>query len=97
MKTLMDKKVNRTAKRLNKQVREDVFGKRFEVRQYQKTCRSEIQYYLYQFIDNKQPERNKVIERWFSGFEIITFHALDIEMNDFIVNSDFWTEYRKSE
>lgn len=93
----MDKKVNKTAKNLNRLVQRDVFGKRFEIRQYKKTCREEVQYYMYQLIDNEQPERNEIIGKWMTGFEIVEFHTLNIEMNNFIVNSDFWSKYRKSE
>lgn len=93
----MDKKVNKTAKNLNRLIQRDVFGKRFEIRQYKKTSRNEIQYYMYQLIDNEQPERNEIIGKWMTGFEIVGFHTLSIEMNNFIVNSDFWSKYRKSE
>jgi len=36
-KTLIDKKVNRVIKKLNKQIKQDVFGNRFEARQLQKS------------------------------------------------------------
>lgn len=93
-KSLEDKKVNRMARRLNKQLREDVFGRRFEVRQYRKSKTSEgIHYYIYQFIDNEQPERNK-ITHWYSSFDLLIMSPLFLEMNDFIIESDFWSKYR---
>ena len=96
-KSLMDKKVNRAVKHLNKSIREDVFGTRFELRQYRKTKGNDgIEYYLYQMIDNEQPERNTLTKGWESGYSIIHFSPLWIEMNEFIISSDFW-EKRKSE
>ena len=37
MKTLDAKKVNRNVRRLNRQLKADVFGTRFEARQYKKS------------------------------------------------------------
>lgn len=97
-KTLMDKKVNKVAKKLNKTLKEDVFGTRFEIRQYKKMKTPDgLEYYLYQCIDNEQPERNKITCGWHTGFSITEFGILHLEMNDFIVTSDFWAKYRKSE
>ncbi len=93
-KSLEDKKVNRMVKRLNKQLREDVFGRRFEVRQYRKSKTPEgIHYYMYQLIDNEQLERNE-ITHWYSSFDLLIMNPLYIEMNDFIIKSDFWSKYR---
>lgn len=94
-KTLADKKVNRCAKTLNKQIREDVFGDRFSVRQVKKTRNYDVGYYMYELIDKKCPERNSLIPKWFSEFEIINFKGLYLEMNNFIVTSDFWETYKK--
>jgi hypothetical protein len=96
MKTLMDKKVNKVAKALNRQLRQDVFKDRFEVKQYQKQRHDGIDYYLYQLIDNVEPERNQ-IQGWLSGVEITLFHKLYIEMNNFIINSSFWKTYRDNQ
>ena len=93
-KTLIDKKVNRVIKKLNKQIKQDVFGNRFEARQLQKSRLNGVTYYMYQLIDNEQPERNTVIP-WETGFAITTFHKIEMEMNNFIVNSDFWSKYNK--
>lgn len=94
-KSNIDKKVNRYVKNLNRCISKDVFGDRFFLRQYQKTRYEGIEYYLYEMIDRVDPSRNKVIHHWFSRFEILTFHNLDMEINDFIVRSNFWKEYRK--
>ena len=94
-KTKLDRKVNKVARDLNKSLAADVFGSRFQVRQKQKT-RSVFdgwQYYLYELVDNEHPARNKTL-RWFSGYCITTFSALHIEMNNFIITSDFWQKYR---
>lgn len=94
MKTLMDKKVNRAVKNLNRSLRQDVFGTRFELRQYRKQRGHDgVEYYLYQMIDNEQPERNDLVRGWESGYAIIHFSPLWVAMNDFIVSSDFWSKY----
>ena len=89
-KTLMDKKVNRSVRLLNRQLYEDVFKDRFFVRQYSKQYRDGIEYYLYELIDRKCPERNEITHGWITGFEITELHKLHILINDFIVTSDFW-------
>lgn len=91
-KTLYDKKVNRNIKKLNKQLREDVFKTRFEVRQIQKATYDGIQYYLYSLIDNEQPERNTIC-KWYNYWEICRSNKVWLEMNDFIVFSNFWELY----
>lgn len=98
-KTKADKKVNTLVKKLNKQLQQDVFKDRFEIRQYRKTGRGKnsISYYLYQLIDNEQPERNKIVPNWLSEFQILWFHHLSEYINNFIIESDFWAKYTKSE
>ena len=61
-KTKTDKKVNRVIKRINKELREDVFKDRFYFRQVEK-ARGEcnLQYYLYEMCDKLEPERNYII------------------------------------
>lgn len=93
-KTLMDKKVNRIVKKLNKTLKEDVFGTRFELKQYRKSRFNGIEYYLYEFIDNECPERSGIFDDWLAGIGIIYFHSLHTAMNDFIIQSDFWKKYR---
>jgi hypothetical protein len=90
MKTNIDKKVNKTVKKINNQLKADVFGNRFWIRQYRKSRVDGISYYLYELCDRKQPFRNKIIPGWLDEFEILTFNKLDIEINKFIVSSDFW-------
>lgn len=93
MKTLADKKVNQRIKKLNKQIREDVFGDRFYAHQKQKARVDGISYYLYEFIDRKNPEAT--IIKWYNEFELLTFQDAWLQMNDLIVNSDFWATYNK--
>lgn len=95
-KALEDKKVNRNVKKLNKQIREDVFGSRFEARQIKKSKNDGIHYYQYMLIDNEQPERNEIL-KWYSASEIYLFNKLFIDMNNFIITSDFWSKYNKGE
>ena len=92
-KTKTDKRVNRCIKQLNKQLREDVFGDRFYARQYQKAYVDGLSYYLYELIDREQPERNRLIRHWLWSGEIIHSKKVHLEMNDFIVTSNFWEKY----
>ena len=62
-KTKIDKKVNKKVRNFNKSLKEDVFNGRFWVRQYQKTKYDGLHYYLYELIDNLEPERNRVCQR----------------------------------
>lgn len=91
MKTNKDKKINRIVRQLNKQLQKDVFGTRFWARQYRKSNKDGITFYMYELCDRLQPERNKICG-WYSEFEMLTFRPLHIEINDFIVTSDFWTK-----
>lgn len=96
-KTSMDKKVNNFIKNFNKSLRKDVFGNRFELRQRRKARTSwGMEFYLYELIDNEQPERNKVAQYWESGFSILNMGPLFMAMNNFIVSSDFWEKYREA-
>lgn len=88
------RKVNRRARQLNKQLAQDVFGNRFWVRQVQKQYKNNIHYFQYELVDNLQPERNRLLH-WLTEFSLITFNDLWIEMNDFIITSDFWKTYNK--
>lgn len=96
MKTKADKKVNKIAKQLNKSIAADVFGNRFWARQVKKERIDGISFYLYELVDRLQPERNRVVY-WESEFALIKFHHLDIAMNNFIIESDFWSKYKKGE
>lgn len=94
MKTKADKKVNKIARKLNKQLKEDVFGNRFWVRQVAKARVDSVSFYLYELRDRLEPERNITLE-WESEFRLITFDHLALKMNTFIIESDFWSLYRK--
>lgn len=96
MKNTYVKQVNRNAKALNRQIRNDVFGDRFEIRQYQKSRVDGIDYFLYELRDNEQPERNEVIPHWLNYWEICRSQKLFWYMNDFIIHSDFWEQYHKN-
>ena len=89
------RKVNRRARQLNKQLAQDVFGNRFWVRQVQKQYKNDIHYFQYELRDRLQPERNRLVSGWLSEFALITFNDLWLEMNDFIITSDFWKTYNK--
>lgn len=93
MKLLEDRQVNRNIKKLNKQLREDVFGDRFYARQVQKGRGDGIMYYMYELCDREQPERNTIVP-WETAFGICKFNKIWQAMNDFIVSSDFWEKYR---
>jgi hypothetical protein len=91
MKTLSDKKVNKRIRTLNRQIENDVFGKRFIARQVKKQRLDGVSYYHYLFIDNENPDAN--IYQIFSEFEITMFSKPWEVMNELIVNSDFWEKY----
>ena len=95
MKTLDAKKVNRNVRRLNRQLRADVFGTRFEARQYKKSKGVDgIEYFMYILIDNEQPERNKICPFWCVDCCVrFAINELAREMNNFIVLSDFWEKH----
>lgn len=91
MKTAAEKKVNKEIKKFNRELERDVFDGRFEVRQYQKARVDGMSYFLYQLIDNKEPDRNYIIPGWLNEFDFK--RRIWEEMNNFIVLSDFWSIY----
>ena len=93
MKNKSDKKVNQHVRKLNKLLKEDVFGDRFFVRQYRKAHTENLNYYLYELIDNECPERNKVIDGWLWEGDITLSNKLYTHVNNFIVTSDFWGKH----
>jgi hypothetical protein len=96
MKSKDDRKVNRIAKRLNKVLAADVFGDRFTVHQLRKTKESyyDIAHYLYELRDKQEPTRNRLIG-WVNSYS--ASRELFLEMNDFIITSNFWELYRKQQ
>lgn len=94
MKSKDDRKVNRIAKRLNKVLAADVFGDRFTVHQLRKTKESyhDIAHYLYELRDKQDPSRNKLVG-WVNSYS--ASRELFLEMNDFIIKSNFWELYWK--
>lgn len=94
-KTKTDKKVNKKVREFNKTLKEDVFENRFWVRQYQKAQLDGVSYYLYELIDELEPNRNRIIREWIRGESDFFMHRIFEEMNDFIIKSDFWELWRK--
>lgn len=88
------RKVNRRARELNKQLKQDVFGNRFWIREYCKQYVNDVHYFMYELRDREQPNRNEVIPEWFNEFQLLKFNDLWLKMNDFIIGSDFWDKYR---
>ena len=88
------KKVNKKVRQLNKQLKQDVFGTRFWVKEINKQYKDNIHYFQYELRDREQPERNN-ITGWYSEFELLTFRDLWLKMNDFIVTSDFWQKQKE--
>lgn len=93
MKSKDAKKVNQVAKRLNKSLRQDVFGSRFWVKQIKKSRGDGMEYFLYQLKDREDPERDRLIPGWLNVFDVE--RKLFWEVNDFIVRSNFWAKYWK--
>jgi len=86
-------KVKKNIKKLNRQLKEDVFGDRFYARLRRRERGDGIMYYMYELCDRDQPDRNEIIP-WETAFSIYKFNKIWVEMNDFIVTSDFWEKYR---
>ena len=94
-KTKVDKKVNRLVKRINKQLKDDVFGDRFWIRQIQKSRTEDgTQYYLYEMRDRLEPNRNSLVSQgWIRGEDFFLPAHFYEAINDFIVRSSFWSIY----
>lgn len=93
-KSLEDKKVNKEIRNMNRILERDVYGNRFWARQVRKEKREGIEYYQYELLDRQCPERNKVLDGWFDFAEILISRKVFQAMNDFIVASNFWKEYK---
>lgn len=96
-KSKIDRKINKKVRKFNKSLREDVFGNRFWVRQYQKATCDGLHYYLYELVDNLEPERNTVLNGWMLGESCFFMSEIWEGMNDFIIKSDFWAKYYNDE
>ena len=90
-KTLGERKMLRKIREFNKSLEKDVFGKRFWIREYQKSRDGNMSYFLYELKDREDPNRDQVIRGWFNEFE---YWKVFEEMNNFIITSDFWEKYR---
>lgn len=96
-KSKTDKRVNRLVRNINKQLKADVFGDRFWVRQIQKAKVDGMEYYLYEMKDRLEPNRDSIIaEGWIWGGSHFFVSSIYEAMNDFIVKSDFWSKYNES-
>ena len=96
-KTKTDKKVNKIVRQINKELREDVFKDRFSLHQLKKARGIDnMQYYLYEMRDREEPERNTIIP-WVSGYSSFAYAKIMIELNNFIVFSNFWSKHWNDE
>lgn len=98
-KSRIDKRINRVAKRLNRELKADVFGDRFWVKQVAKQ-RGDYEgcmYYLYELKDRLEPERDTLFSKgWLWGGSHFLVSEFFEEMNDFIIRSDFWSKHNGS-
>lgn len=94
-KNKVDKKINKKVRDFNRELKKDVYNGRFWVRQYQKTRYDGSMYYLYELIDETQPERNQIIRQWIRGNSVFFMSEIWEGMNDFIIKSDFWENWRR--
>lgn len=95
MKTKTDRKMNKIAKRVNRDLKQDVFKDRFWVRQVCKQRVDGLEYYLYELKDRLEPERDKIFDkRWLWGGSCFLISDFFEEVNEFIIKSDFWELYR---
>lgn len=87
MKTKSDKRMNRTAKAINKMLKNDEVISNYRVQQYVKHRIEGISYYVYQIINI---ETNKVLD-YCSGseMELVKFNKLILEVND-AINEDIF-------
>jgi hypothetical protein len=94
-KTKTDKKVNRIAKKVNKNLKQDLFGDRFWIKQIQKARGEDgLEYYLYELKDRLEPNRDTIFSKgWLWGDSQFLISDFFGELNDFIVRSDFWAIY----
>ena len=83
MKSIIDRRINKKVQKLNKEIMKN-FNNRFFIKQLRKSKnRYAVSYYLYQFIDNKKPER--VFLNWYNEFNI---HSIYADINNFIIEAD---------
>ena len=101
----MHRNVVRVIKMLNRMMRKDVFGERFTVRLAAFGMRPYSDHsgweswWLVEFYDAACPERNF---RYLYDYHNVIYsglfaggHHVDSDLNEFIVNSDFWKTYNQ--
>ena len=99
----LKRKIRRVVRVLNKRMREDVFKDRFwieiiqsDIRPWEDNSGWDARFRI-AFHDNKNHERD--FARWYEPYFIIYSgmfacgNHVDSDLNDFIVNSDFWEKY----
>lgn len=98
-KTKVDKRINKIARRVNGDLKQDLFGDRFWVKQVSKAKGEDgLQYYLYELKDRLEPERDTLFSKgWLWGDSHFLASDFFEEVNDFIVKSDFWAKYWNDE
>ena len=88
-----DKRVNKIVKKINRDLKKDVFGDRFWLRQIKKQRVDGLDYYLYEMKDRKDPRRDTPIRGWLWGGSQFLIGEFYEAINDFIIRSDFWSIY----
>lgn len=106
-KKKMGRRARNVVRDCNKSMRKDVFGDRFTVVLVDKEIRPFYDNsgwygaFCVEFRDAEAPERNH--REWYSYYEMVNNgmfgggKSLDKDLNDFIVQSDFWTKYAQKE
>lgn len=102
-KRKMSRRARNAVRDCNKHMRKDVFGDRFTVVLVDKQIRPFYDNsgwygtFCVEFRDAEAPERNH--REWYSYYGMVNNGMfgggkfLDKDLNDFIVQSDFWTKY----
>ena len=106
-KKKIGRKVKSTVRRINRGLREDVFGDRFWIEVIDRQIKPWSDnsgwqaYFRIKFHDRENPERD--FDGWYdlnsviySGFFAGGQH-MDSDLNNFICESDFWNKYRASQ
>lgn len=101
------RRVRATVRHINRNLRKDVFGDRFWIEIIEQHIRPWSDnsgwdaHFRIAFHDRENPERD--YDYWFDPHSIIYSglfaggRHMDDDLNNFIVNSDFWKKYRASQ
>jgi hypothetical protein len=96
-KNKTDKRINKIVKQINRELKQDVFGDRFWLKQIRKTRVDGLNYYLYELKDRQEPNRDSYTKSWIWGESQFVISSFNESINDFIVRSDFWAKYWNDE